>query len=368
MLTDMKRAILGKIALALGGVMVALLVMEVFLRLARPQIFEMHPPGMYVLDPDVGYVLTPGFEGDLHRSEFQTHFTTGQSGLRRADPRPRQPNTVRVLILGDSLTWGFGVADEETFVVRLETLLATTYPELDIQVLNGGVPGYSTADQLAFLQSRGARLKPDLVIVQFLSVNDLQDNRTPASTWATIQDGMLAHRAPVSEKGAVSSLPFRMRLWLRTNSHLARFAFDTIGYQGARFGILRQVDVLGEENFSKEDAQVGTELLVQIARTATELGAQSLFLYTTGQAQIIQDSYERPRSASVVENAAQQALVPWVDAAQQLQQRPDRYQLYYAMDGHWTPAGHRAMAEILADELMELGLIEAEVEQDVQAK
>ena len=56
-------SILVKIALVLGSVLVALLVIEGFLRLAKPQIFELHPPGMYVADPDVGYVLTRGFEG-----------------------------------------------------------------------------------------------------------------------------------------------------------------------------------------------------------------------------------------------------------------------------------------------------------------
>jgi lysophospholipase L1-like esterase len=364
----MKHPILARIALALAGVLVSLLFIEAFLRLVMPQIFEVHPPGMYVSDPSTGYALTPGFEGYVRRAEFRTYFTIGQSGMRGADPQPRKPPTVRILVLGDSQAWGFGVTDEETFATRLETRLTDAYPEFDIQVLNAGVPGYGTADQLAFLQSRGARLEPDLVIVQFLSVNDLQENHTPARAWAMIKDGMLAHRDPPYEKEAVKSLALweQTRRWLKSNSHLARLAFDSVGYLGIQVGVLNRVDALWGEDFSEEDAQLGTDLLVQIAQTSADLGAKSLFLYTTGQAQVIQDTYERPRSATVVENAAHQAIVPWIDAAKQLHQRPDRHQMYYAKDGHWTPAGHQAIAEILANEIVELGLIDPEARQQVQ--
>jgi lysophospholipase L1-like esterase len=289
--------------------------------------------------------------------------------MRGADPQPRKPPTVRILVLGDSLAWGFGVTDEETFAARLENLLTDAYPGLYIQVLNAGVPGYGTADQLAFLQSRGAKLEPDLVIVQFLSVNDLKENRTPAQTWAIIKDGMLGHRG-LTSKEVAQSIPLweQMRRWLKMNSHLARLILDAGGYLGTRVGVLNQVDMLWGEDFTKEDAELGVDLLIQIAETSRNLGAQSLFLYTTGQAQVLQDIYERPRSATVVENAAQQADVPWIDAAEQLQQLPDRYQLYYAKDGHWTSTGHQEIAEILADEIIELGLIEVEADQQVQTK
>jgi lysophospholipase L1-like esterase len=342
-----------------GGVLAAFLAMEGFLRLAKPQIFEVHPPGMYTADPEVGYVLTPGYEGYVTRPEYRARFNIDQSGLRGAAPRPRQSNTFRILVLGDSQAWGFGVNDEDTFSVRLENLLAEHYAQLDVQVLNGGVPGYGTADELAFLRSRGEALQPDLVIVQFLSVNDMQENRAPARTWATIRDGMLTIRdtAAANDPAKLQPLWLQAKQWLKGNSHLASLLFDTMGYIGTRAGVLGPVDALWGEDFAEEDVHLATDLLAQIAQTAADLGARSLFLYTTGQAQVIQETYEPLRSLSVVENAARAAGVPWLDATERLRRRSDRYELYHPRDGHWTPAGHQAIAEILADEIINLGLM-----------
>jgi hypothetical protein len=98
-------------------------------------------------------------------------------------------------------------------------------------------------------------------------------------------------------------------------------------------------------------------LLVLVAREASQLGADTLFLYTTGQAQVIQGEYVPLRSTRIVAEAARQAGVPWVDTAERMHQRLDRFELYYPKDGHWTEKGHRAVTEIVMDEISRLGLL-----------
>ena len=357
----MRSRFLQKILLVLGGLLFGCVVLEGGLRLFYPQIFLVHPPGMYALDPEIGYVLTPGFKSSMSRPEFHIDFSTNDIGLRGINPTSPKANTFRILVLGDSQTWGFGVEDNETYSIRLENLLSAQYPNLDIQVLNGGVPGYGTADELAFLKSRGAALQPDLVIVQFLSVNDLKENRTPASTWATIVDGMLASRedATGSETNLSISLVEQSQRWLKKNSYLARLSFDAIGYLGTRAGLFKDINALWGEDFSQEDAKLGQELLVQIAKTSEGLGAECLLLYTTGQAQVIQGTYDRPRSAEVVADAAQIAEVPWIDVSAEMHERSDRNSFYYHQNGHWTPEGHRVVAEILAKDIIQLGLVQS---------
>jgi lysophospholipase L1-like esterase len=346
-----------------GGILAGLVLGEEMLRLLSPQIFPIHPPGLYKADSDVAYVLTPGFTGSVRRAEFDSPVTIGKAGLRGADPRLRRSNTFRILVLGDSLAWGFGVDDDETFAARLETLLSGRYPALDIQVLNGAVPGYGTADELAYLRSRGVKLDPDLVIVQFLSVNDLLENQMPASQWAAVRDGMLVARTREKEREAVTLLPFweRIRGSLKQHSHLARLVSDVVGYLGTRAGLLGDIDALWGEDFSDENARRGRDLLVEIAHTTRELGATILFLYTTGQAQVVGDSYRPPRSAAVVEAAASGSGAPWIDASASLQSRDDRLELYYPKNGHWTARGHTAIAEILASKLAELDLVDVEI-------
>ena len=90
---------------------------------------------MYVADPSVGYVLKPGFAGIIERCEFRAPFTVNEDGLCGPMPRPRTENTFRILVLGGSMAFGFGVLDDEIFSVQLENMLAGRFPNLDVQVL-----------------------------------------------------------------------------------------------------------------------------------------------------------------------------------------------------------------------------------------
>jgi hypothetical protein len=81
-----KHPFMADMTLVLASVLISLVAMEVFLRLERPQIFEEHPQGMYIADPDIGHILTPGFGGYVRRSEFEAHFSINQFGLRGTDP------------------------------------------------------------------------------------------------------------------------------------------------------------------------------------------------------------------------------------------------------------------------------------------
>ena len=105
-------------SLALG---IVFLLVEAGLRIAWPQIFLPHPPGMYSIDEDIGYVLTPGFTGEFRAPEFRVGVTIGQSGLRGVDAEPPAEHSRRILCLGDSFTWGWGVEDTDTYPSVLES-------------------------------------------------------------------------------------------------------------------------------------------------------------------------------------------------------------------------------------------------------
>ena len=132
---------LGNLLLLAFSLLFAAVCGEIILRIAKPQIFDVHPQGMYVEDPSVGYLLKPGFAGLIERSEFRSPFTVNAAGLRGPEPRAREENSFRILVLGDSQAFGFGVRDDETFSVQLEEILAERLEGLDLQVLNAGVPG-----------------------------------------------------------------------------------------------------------------------------------------------------------------------------------------------------------------------------------
>jgi lysophospholipase L1-like esterase len=338
---------------------------EIFLRLLKPQVFDVHPQGMYVEDAAIGYVLKPGFEGVIERSEFRVPFTIDGSGLRGKGPRPRKENSFRILVLGDSQAFGFGVRDDETFSAQLEEILVARFKNLNVQVLNAGVPGSGTADQLAFLKSRGAELAPDLVIVQFLSVNDIAESQSPAAEWAAVEDGWLIDRhnrdeEATEETGGDDSPNLAERLrQIKRNSHLFHLASNSAGYLAIRLGLLDWIGALWGEDFAADEGAKTSDILVQIAEEGRRLGAASLFVYGTAKNFVLSADYTLPRSGQVVREAAASAEVPWVDSTPILRGRPDRTELYFKLDGHWSSQGHRTIAELLADQVIDMGLVDA---------
>ncbi len=81
----------------------------------------------------------------------------------------KKAGTYRVLGLGDSFTFGVGAEDEQTFLRRLEASLNAKWPskEMEFEVLNVGVQGYNTRDEVLCLEHRWLKFAPDLVLITF---------------------------------------------------------------------------------------------------------------------------------------------------------------------------------------------------------
>lgn len=319
----------GSLAIALGGA-------ELVLRVLYEGEHEIHPRGLYSADPVVGYVPTPGFAGTFVRGEYEHGVTIGKSGLRGGDSRPRRPETYRIVCLGDSFTWGLGVADDEAYPHRLEQRLLGHFPGVDVQVLNAGVPGYGTADELRYFESRVDELDPDLVVVQFLAENDFNDNRQPALGRVDVRDGWLHSAEPPRPQ------PQRTIEWLKRHSVLVRAVSERAGYFAARLGLATATD---GDRFSEADAARASHLLGRLAALARARGAEALFVFATSQTPVVAEKEVEVAAARVVEDAARAAGAGFLELTPALRRRDDRYDLYYPLDGHWTAEGHAAAAE-----------------------
>jgi lysophospholipase L1-like esterase len=130
---------------------------------------NIHPRRLYARsdDPRLQYQLRPGEEGlRVHGQEVRVN----RRGLRGAEITAAPAEGVRrIFVLGDSVVFGWGLAEEETFSSQLEAELRGR--GLAVEVLNGGTPGYNTLSELAHLESVGLPLAPDLVILG-VSLND----------------------------------------------------------------------------------------------------------------------------------------------------------------------------------------------------
>ena len=86
---------------------------------------------------------------------------------------PKPEHTYRILVLGDSFTWGVGLDVEETIPKLLERQLAAGHPAGTIEVINAAIPGYNTVEQLILLQEKGLKYQPDMVLLIY-NLNDIE--------------------------------------------------------------------------------------------------------------------------------------------------------------------------------------------------
>jgi len=98
---------------------------------------------------------------------------TNGLGLRHPPLGPAPPDRSRVLVLGDSITFADYAPLEETFPGQLERLLRAA--DRDVTVVNGGLPGASTIDELAFYLEIRDEVRPDVVVLA-MYLNDAQNS------------------------------------------------------------------------------------------------------------------------------------------------------------------------------------------------
>jgi lysophospholipase L1-like esterase len=135
----------GRIFATLFGVLVAL---EIALR----AIFGLGRPLLYKADADCGYVAQPN--QDIVR--FFHHNAINSHSMRSPEFAPSPPaNTLRVLCVGDSVTYGTTyVEQEQTFPTRLAALLPDAV-HTPVEVLNASAGGWAPGNELGYLKSRG---------------------------------------------------------------------------------------------------------------------------------------------------------------------------------------------------------------------
>jgi lysophospholipase L1-like esterase len=98
-------------------------------------------------------------------------------GLRGPEVGDKAPGERRILALGDSMVYGQGVADDETIPHYIQRRLATqAVGGESFTVVNGGLRGYSTNQELGLLTELGPRIKPDVVVL-FWYWNDVLEHR-----------------------------------------------------------------------------------------------------------------------------------------------------------------------------------------------
>lgn len=311
---------LGRLALLVFGTVVALAGAELATRLVYPlHLVERRSLGGAPV-PDW---LTPGARYRQVSSEFDALTTIGPDGYREPAAPPGGPDLV---FLGDSNTFGWGLADDETFAAR-------TCRAAGRACANLGAPGTGTIEQVArleeFLARHGWRPREVWLFVfamtkSFSRGNDLADDWWHAQ-WARARETGVAP-APATARERLERALFRQDVLLE-RSNLARL----VKYLWAPW--LRSVLQPGLAEERREEALAATRgALVRLDELAREHGfAVRLFLLHPIQ-DLMWGTYGETAAA-----LGRIAPAPIDDLAPLFADDPRRY--YYPLDGHFNAAG-----------------------------
>jgi lysophospholipase L1-like esterase len=162
-----------RLLLVFAGLAIGLLIVEVGLRLIGYSF-----PLFYTTDMERGIALSPGAEG-WYRREGRNYVRINSEGLRDVDHAKRKPaNTLRIAVIGDSYAEALQVPLDKTFwaVMAEKIEQCPAYAGRRVEVINFGVSGYGTAQELITLRQKVWDYAPDIVLLAVCTGNDITDN------------------------------------------------------------------------------------------------------------------------------------------------------------------------------------------------
>ncbi|MCB9906258.1 MAG: SGNH/GDSL hydrolase family protein [Planctomycetes bacterium] len=317
--------------LALGlGCLIALIVAEVGLRAWDPLGFSYRHEmqryiGMRQPDPDLVYGQPRSLRTELDGVEVRFN----SLGLRGPEILPKRPGERRILFLGDSVVFGWGVSEADTFVqlVSEEWTRRTQNPWSSV---NAGVCSYNTEQEAIYLQHHGWDLAPDLVVLVLID----NDVLTYSERWKA------------EAQARARSVLRRLQRLLRA-SYLYQLVHHTLehGLGGVDQGLEERSVRPGSEGW-----QASLSALQRIQAACRERDTPLAVFHFRWEPHPWSDAFER---------AATQAIpgTPILDTAPWFQDAPMREWVNSPVDAHPNPKGHARAAQRMVAALEQLELL-----------
>jgi hypothetical protein len=168
------------------GVLLALAFGEVVARIEGPRLCSERRGVLLAADPEVGWTFAPGLTVTLDpcipltaRGRWSAPVAINEHGLHDQPwTYDKRPGEVRLLLLGDEVADGVGLARADRLSVRLAHL-SDSRRGAKVSVVNATIPGYGPAEALRFLERRGVRYAPDVVVLLVDGERDLAATLDP---------------------------------------------------------------------------------------------------------------------------------------------------------------------------------------------
>ena len=306
------------IARIAGAAALVTISLELLIRFAR--VVPDNVPVRYRAMPgDEAFAALPGQDA---RSLFGVRHRVNSLGLRGSERAPaRQEGVTRVAVLGDSVVWGYGVEEEDTFVARLEEILARR--GRGYEVWNLGLQATNLYNHRARYARLAPLVRPDLTIVLVL-YNDLQER---AEHFRITSVGTL------SNPDRDAPFPDAWRPFL-----------ESTALYWAALRVVGRIEGL-ETEFRLENYPGLERQLEGIVATARSLGSKVVVAAASGRFPPPELYHALTQRLSAF---AAKSQMTFVDLSRVLG-NPGDPRLFLAADStHPNPAGHAAIAQALA--------------------
>jgi lysophospholipase L1-like esterase len=334
----------------------------------------------------------PNFRG-WHTKEGRVWVEINSHGFRdRERTLTKPPNTYRIAVLGDSFAEAFQVQLDKPFWSVMERQLAERWQSHGqrVEVLNFGVSGYGTAQQLEMLRHYVWDYQPDLVLLQFLASNDVCSNSRALEPqdgrpFYTLEDDRLV--LDNSFRRDPERVRFQTSTWIKMkHAVVENTRLGALVYQFRHYRQKKQIDEMEAgltaqafcepTNREWQDAWTVTDrLVVEMARRVTSRGAEFAVIMANVGFEVAPDDLVREPilaklgvSELLYPERRMQTLgathgFPVVRLAEPMLEYAKKHQTYLhgfsntrLGTGHWNEAGHRLAGEIAANLLIDLGL------------
>jgi lysophospholipase L1-like esterase len=320
-----RKTLVGNLVLSMGSVLIMLALAEGISSLMIPApITWRDPQEIYNHDPLLGHALAPG-----------------QNSFTHSIP---QAGTVRILCLGDSLTFGDGVAVEDTYPKQLETML-NVMGKHQYEVINTGVPSYDTWQEVTFFKTKGVQFEPRIVVLGFYG-NDIVPRPAVIKT-------SLSGEGTLRRKGFGGFLPDGM-VHLLKGSRFLLLLKDRVGKlvdstkpSSEHLHQQALLDGLPDEFVEQGWQEVEASLLQMVELQKTR---EFRFLIVTfPMAEQLMREHPQAQYQARLKSIADKLDIPFIDLKPVFQREfRDFGSLFIEWDGHPNPKAHRLAAEEIA--------------------
>jgi hypothetical protein len=388
--------LLSNLALLVTSMVVALLLAEIALRIS-----DFSYPSFYRPDDRLGLRLRENAEG-WFRSEGEAYVRVNNAGFRDKERSlARSTNVFRVAVLGDSMIEALQVDLEKTFASLLEHRLNAcgVFGGKSVEVMNFGVSGYGTAQQLLTYRYYASKYSPDLVLVAFFAGNDVRNNSKELEPEKVRPFFALKGNDLVEDRSFAESEEFRRRTnRLRTVLEELRvlrvvqaayFVKDQIqlraerpenqaAVRGAEWGLDNAVYSEPTTPQWRNAWAVSERLLAELRDEVQAAGAKLIILSLSSGIQVQPDPKVREeflRTTGIkdifypnrrIEKVAAELGVQSILLGPRFQQVAEREKVFLhgfpntrPGTGHWNEAGNRLAADIVARDLCATAAIQA---------